>query len=70
MPYTSNTVTVEVDPQTTIELSGIPRAGRTMMTIHKSDYVKGQAIVTSTTLTFRLNDEVKRSLVDALEMMR
>lgn len=70
MPRPSNTVTVEVDEHTTIEVTGVPRSGRSVMTVHKSDYVKGDPTTSSSILSFRLTDEVRRSIIDALEMMR
>lgn len=69
MPRKSNTITIEVDNDTTIEIIGTPRTGRCDMTVHQ--VVSRKEKTTTATLTsFRLDDQTKRSLVDALEMMR
>ena len=69
MPRPSNTVTVEIDRDTTIELVGVRNAGRCEMTVHQVIERKG-GVITATVSKFRLQDEQRRSLIDALEMMR
>lgn len=69
MPRHTNTITLELDRDTTLEISGQKGGPRTTVTVHQVTS-REKSLVEATVLDFRLTPDTLRTLADSLDLFR